>query len=692
MVTEAPTSSRRDARDDRKLEIVERILRGQLTLQEACAKYELSGVELKAWVRMYRREARRVLDERVRAALATQGMDLDDLEAAEFTGSVERLAVGEVIQTLALGRKDAEVLIEHDGQQSRLWCADGDVIDAECGRLIGAPAVYRLLTLERGRVHADCSPVLRQRTINVSTQALLMEGARRSDECRELRSRLGDMRAVYVPSGPAMAPGVEASTMEFAVLRLLDGVRSLEQVVLDSSMPDLETLVHIGKLRERGLMDPRVTPLPPQAAPASLLNEESELSFVPLAASLGTRFEARAPRRWVWGVVALGAGTLGAALALRFSDVRQARERAEAERLAAERSATEARLAAAARPAVPVVAPPTFACPDATALLAGAAVSPGGATAGAAAAPSTGGAFCLDRHEVTAGQYAACVAAGSCSAARPETVLPEGALTGSVRRRAQSAFASQCNRAEGNRAEGNGEGNRAGSDGAEANRAVLGRNESEHAESREQHPMNCVTYGEAEAYCAWRGGRLPSEAEWELAAVGSSRRAFPWGSAAPGPALVNACGVECKNWHTTLGLQPVFESQMYDGNDGYAGTAPVGSFPEGATPEGVLDLLGNVAEWTSGRVDVYDGDQAGQEGAVASHVVRGGAFSSGQEALTAPVLQQYLSGEARDRSVGFRCVFGATQAGGSDPKSDPKSDPASGAVVGASEAAKAALN
>jgi hypothetical protein len=107
-------------------------------------------------------------------------------------------------------------------------------------------------------------------------------------------------------------------------------------------------------------------------------------------------------------------------------------------------------------------------------------------------------------------------------------------------------------------------------------------------------------------------------------------------------------------------------------------------------------------------VDVYDGDQAGQEGAVASHVVRGGAFSSGQEALAAPVLQQYLSGEARDRSVGFRCVFSATNAGGSvaksvpasgatsDPASGatsaPASDPASGAAAGASEAPKAALN
>src|SRR5262245_9895340 len=95
MVTEAPTS-RRDARaDDRKLgsnqklELVERILRGQLTLQEACAKHGVSAPELKEWVRLYRREARRVLDDRVRVALSTQGMDVDDLESAEFSGNVE---------------------------------------------------------------------------------------------------------------------------------------------------------------------------------------------------------------------------------------------------------------------------------------------------------------------------------------------------------------------------------------------------------------------------------------------------------------------------------------------------------------------------------------------------------------------------------------------------------------------------
>src|SRR5262249_9194373 len=98
-----------------------------------------------------------------------------------------------------------------------------------------------------------------------------------------------------------------------------------------------------------------------------------------------------------------------------------------------------------------------------------------------------------------------------------------------------------------------------------------------------------------------------------------------------------------------------FEGVMYEGGDGYAGTAPVGSFPGGASPEGIVDLIGNVAEWTAGRVEVYDGEPGTD--AIASHVVRGGAFTSSQAALAAPVLRLYLSGSERDRGVGFRCSY-----------------------------------
>lgn len=654
MVTEAPSARR----DDRKLELVERILRGQLTLQEACARHGVSGTELKEWVRLYRREARRVLDDRVRAALSTQGMGLEDLESAEFSGSVETLAVAEVIQTLALGRKDAEILIEHDGQQSRIWCAEGEVVDAECGRLKGAPAVYRLLAIERGRIYADCSArfaeLRRPRSVTVSTQALLMEAARRTDEGRELRARLGDMKAVYVTSGSALAPGAQASPVEYELLRLFDGHRSLERVVLDSSLPDLETLSHLLQLRERGLLDPRVTPVPPlpQAKrpqrSVAHLELAAESSFVPLAASLGPRYEPRLARRWTWALVGVGATTCGLALALRYSvQVRASAQRAaravaasagpSAAASSAAAAASSASLAAAASAAASsaVAAAPQMATTPEIAASAGLTVSgivacPEGAArlARPATRDTEAVTYCLDRHEVTVASYAQCVGAEACAAPSRAGVLaalalPEVALTPAARRRAQAAFGAQCNSGE---------------------------------PGRGQHPMNCVTYEEAEHYCEWQGGKLPSDAEWEFAAAGVNGRSFPWGSRSPSPTLVNACGGECKHWYGSLGLQAVFEGVMYGGSDGYAGTAPVGSFPDGTTPEGIVDLIGNVAEWTSGRVAVYD-NAPGEEAVAASHVVRGGAFTSSLAALVPPVLRRYLRAGERDRGVGFRCAF-----------------------------------
>jgi formylglycine-generating enzyme required for sulfatase activity len=625
MDTQAPPSRS----DEQKLELVERILRGQLTLQEACAQYGLSGAQLKEWVRMYRREARRVLDDRVRAALSTQGMDLEDLESAEFSGSVEDLAIAELIQTMELGRKNAEILIEHDGQQSRIWCVDGAVIDAECGRLLGAPAVYRLLALDRGRVHADFSPVERVRTINVSTQALLMESARRTDECCRLRERLGDLQAIFVPSDHAMSPAAQASPTEYAVLRLLDGERSLEQVVRDSLLPDLETLTHLLALRERGLMElsaaPRVShaPLmtPADRKPLGMDEPVSELTFAPFAASLGARVDKGISRRLVWGTVAVGATTLGAAVALRWSERHDAKLAAEVHRQAALRSAVSASATPVAPPTPLAVAPigfpaegshgsalpvsPARRCPDGAVLL-----------------PGVGSAYCLDRLEVTVASYADCSAARPCELAGKEAQLPDAQLTPEQRRRAQSAFGAQCNAT---------------------------------APERDQHPVNCVSYADAERYCHWRGGRLPTEAEWDFAAKGSEGRPFPWGAGEPSAKRVNACGVECRSWYTLAGLQTLFSGIMYDADDGFPSTAPVGSFPEGNSPDGVSDLIGNVAEWTQGRID--DSEDDPESGNVITRVVRGGAFTSNDGALRPPVWRVYLNSEARDRSVGFRCAY-----------------------------------
>ena len=129
-----------------------------------------------------------------------------------------------------------------------------------------------------------------------------------------------------------------------------------------------------------------------------------------------------------------------------------------------------------------------------------------------------------------------------------------------------------------------------------------------------ENPVVNITFEQARAYCAWAGKRLPTEAEWEKAARGTDARLYPWGNAWD-PERANIWGDDV-------------------GPDRFRRTSPVGSFPKGASPYGVLDMVGNVWEWCA---DWYDAtyyaraaarDPRGPEKATDTRVVRGGSFSS----------------------------------------------------------------
>ncbi len=153
-------------------------------------------------------------------------------------------------------------------------------------------------------------------------------------------------------------------------------------------------------------------------------------------------------------------------------------------------------------------------------------------------------------------------------------------------------------------------------------------------------PIVGVSWADAEAFCDHYGLRLPSEQEYERAARGVDGAPFPWG-AAPLDAMRANGGAE-----TCCGS---------DDRDGYAMTAPVDSFAEGASPEGILNLVGNVWEWTRDLYARYDGTPD-PENDGKYRVLRGGAWNSDPSHLSTTYRLAYDPDFRFAANGGFRCV------------------------------------
>lgn len=196
-----------------------------------------------------------------------------------FAGSIEDMAVVDLLQTIEVSRKSGLARVTNGEKICSFWFREGQLVDAKLDKLEGEEAIYRALVWNDGEFEVEFGPVssvVRTATIEVSTQALLMEGMRRVDEWGRLLEQLPPLDTVLEVDRSVLLDRLGEIPDELnGILRLVDGHRSILELVDASPFEDLSTLSTVSKLYFEGLLVPagphahEVVPAPEDARPST---------------------------------------------------------------------------------------------------------------------------------------------------------------------------------------------------------------------------------------------------------------------------------------------------------------------------------------------------------------------------------------------------------------------------------------
>lgn len=175
---------------------------------------------------------------------------MPETEAA-FAGDLEKMSIGEVVQTIALTRKNGCLVVHNNGRRGEVYFHEGIVTYADVDRKKGEEGVYRLLSWQHGQFKFDSGSVAKTQNVQKSAESLLMEGMRRLDEYNRL---LGHFPSTDTKLEALSLTDGDLSSEELQVLSYVNQYSTVMEVIDHSKFGDLKTLQILVKLHSENII------------------------------------------------------------------------------------------------------------------------------------------------------------------------------------------------------------------------------------------------------------------------------------------------------------------------------------------------------------------------------------------------------------------------------------------------------